>query len=54
MADTKAARPVRVGLSTTTAETTLTGGRLDGLGVYSRALLEHLPRAGAEVQPLSF
>jgi len=54
MADTKAARPVRVGLSTTTAETTLTGGRLDGLGVYSRALLEHLPHAGAEVQPLSF
>jgi alpha-1,3-rhamnosyl/mannosyltransferase len=44
----------RVGLSTTTAEPALTGGRLDGLGVYSRALLDHLPRAGAEVLPFSF
>jgi len=49
-----ASRIVRVGLSTTTAETALTGGRLDGLGVYSRALLEHLPQAGAEVLPFSF
>ena len=51
---TKPARSLRVGLSTTTAETALTGGRLDGLGVYSRALLDHLPRAGAEVLPFSF
>jgi len=45
---------LRVGLSVTTAEPALTGGRLDGLGVYSRALLEHLPHAGAEVLPFSF
>ncbi|NVM75674.1 alpha-1,3-rhamnosyl/mannosyltransferase [Duganella sp. SG902] len=45
---------LRVGLSVTTAEPVLTGGRLDGLGVYSRALLEHLPHAGVEVLPLSF
>jgi glycosyltransferase involved in cell wall biosynthesis len=47
-------RALRVGLSTTTAEPALTGGRLDGLGVYSRALLEHLPHAGVEVLPFSF
>nr|WP_315258725.1 glycosyltransferase family 1 protein [uncultured Duganella sp.] len=46
--------PLRVGLSVTTAEPLLTGGRLDGLGVYSRALLEHLPGAGVDVLPLSF
>ncbi|WP_167761463.1 glycosyltransferase family 4 protein [Duganella callida] len=46
--------PLRVGLSVTKAEPALTGGRLDGLGVYSRALLEHLPQAGVEVFPLSF
>lgn len=45
---------LRVGLSVTTAEPVLTGGRLDGLGVYSRALLDHLPQAGVEVLPLSF
>ncbi|NRR29263.1 glycosyltransferase family 4 protein [Oxalobacteraceae bacterium] len=27
---------------------------MDGIGVYSRALLEHLPAAGCAVQPLSF
>ncbi|NGZ86759.1 glycosyltransferase family 4 protein [Duganella aceris] len=48
------ARLLRVGLSTTTAEPALTGGRLDGLGVYSRALLDHLPGAGVEVLPFSF
>jgi alpha-1,3-rhamnosyl/mannosyltransferase len=45
---------LRSGLSVTTAEPVLTNGRLDGLGVYSRALLEHLPQAGVEVVPLSF
>jgi alpha-1,3-rhamnosyl/mannosyltransferase len=45
---------LRIGLSTTTAEPALTGGRLDGIGVYSRALLEHLPHAGVEVLPFSF
>jgi len=32
----------------------LTGGRLDGIGVYTRALLRHLPRAGCSVQPYSW
>jgi alpha-1,3-rhamnosyl/mannosyltransferase len=45
---------LRTGLSVTTAEPVLTGGRLDGLGVYSRALLDHLPQAGVDVAPLSF
>ncbi|USX26413.1 glycosyltransferase family 4 protein [Oxalobacteraceae bacterium OTU3CINTB1] len=44
----------RVGLSTTTAEPGLSGGRPDGIGVYSSALLRHLPRAGVEVLPFSF
>jgi alpha-1,3-rhamnosyl/mannosyltransferase len=45
---------LRTGLSVTTAEPVLTAGRLDGLGVYSQALLAHLPQAGVEVLPLSF
>jgi len=45
---------LRTGLSVTTAEPVLTNGRLDGLGVYSRALLDHLPQAGVDVVPLSF
>jgi len=31
-----------------------TGGRLDGIGVYTQALLRHLPQAGCEVQPFSW
>jgi glycosyltransferase involved in cell wall biosynthesis len=31
-----------------------TGGRLDGIGVYTQALLRHLPRAGCEVTPYSW
>ena len=31
-----------------------TGGRLDGIGVYTRALLRHLPGAGCEVSPFSW
>ena len=49
-----AAQPLRIGLSTTTVEPSLTGGQLDGIGVYSRALLEHLPAAGCAVLPYSF
>ncbi|AXA92742.1 glycosyltransferase family 1 protein [Massilia sp. YMA4] len=44
----------RIGLATTTTEPGLTGGRLDGIGVYSRALLRELPGAGCAVQPFSF
>jgi len=32
----------------------LTGGRLDGIGVYTRALLRHLPRVGCSVAPYSW
>lgn len=32
----------------------LTGGRLDGIGVYTRALLRHLPRAGCAVAPYAW
>ena len=48
------ASTVRVGLSATTTEPALTGGRMDGIGVYTQALMEHLPQAGVDVQPLSF
>ncbi|KQQ47444.1 glycosyltransferase [Duganella sp. Leaf126] len=49
------AAPLRVGLSTTMIEPALTGGRIDGIGVYTRALLEHLPGAAdIEVLPFSF
>jgi len=45
---------LRVGLSATTTEPALTGGRMDGIGVYTHALQEHLPHAGVEVLPFSF
>jgi len=45
---------LRIGLSTTTTEPGLTGGRLDGIGVYSNALLRELPHAGCTVSPYSF
>jgi alpha-1,3-rhamnosyl/mannosyltransferase len=32
----------------------LTGGRLDGIGVYTRALLRHLPQAGCDVSAYSW
>ena len=32
----------------------LTGGRLDGIGVYTSALMRHLPRAGCSVVPYSW
>ena len=43
-----------VGLGTTMIEPGLTGGRLDGIGVYTDALLRHLPAAGCEVTPYSW
>lgn len=45
---------VRVGLGTTMIEPGLTGGRLDGIGVYTNALLRHLPGAGCEVTGYSY
>lgn len=32
----------------------LTGGRVDGIGVYTNALLRNLPQAGCEVKPFSW
>lgn len=45
---------LKVGLSATTTEPGLTGGHLDGIGVYSRALLRELPHAGVAVDAWSF
>ena len=45
---------LRVGLGTTMIEPGLTGGRLDGIGVYTDALLRHLPDAGCEVTGYSY
>jgi glycosyltransferase involved in cell wall biosynthesis len=45
---------LKIGLSVTTTEPRLTGGHLDGIGVYSRALLRELPGAGVNVAPFAF
>jgi len=45
---------MRVGLGTTMIEPGLTGGRLDGIGVYTDALLRHLGGAGCAVTPYSY
>jgi len=45
---------LRVGLGTTMIEPGLTGGRLDGIGVYTQALLQHLPQAGCQVTGFSW
>lgn len=45
---------IRVGLGTTMIEPALTGGHLDGIGVYTQALLRHLPQAGCELATYSW
>lgn len=45
---------MRIGLGTNMIEPALTQGRLDGIGVYTQALLSHLPAAGCEVQAYSY
>lgn len=45
---------MRVGLGTTMIEPGLNGGRLDGIGVYTKALFEHLPEAGCDVHAYSY
>lgn len=47
--DVPKAAVLNVGLGTTMIEPGLTGGRLDGIGVYTAALLRHLPAAGCAV-----
>jgi glycosyltransferase involved in cell wall biosynthesis len=46
--------PLRVGLGTTMIEPALNGGHLDGIGVYTQALLRHLPQAGCELATYSW
>ncbi|MGZ5202189.1 MAG: glycosyltransferase family 4 protein [Telluria sp.] len=48
------AAELTVGLGTNMVEPGLTGGRLDGIGVYTQALLRHLPRVGCAVRPYSW
>lgn len=45
---------LRVGLSTTPIEYVLNQGRLDGIGVYTKALMNDLPDAGCDVQGFSY
>lgn len=45
---------LRIGLSTTMIEPALTHGRVDGIGVYTRALLAGLPAHGCQVQSWSY
>jgi alpha-1,3-rhamnosyl/mannosyltransferase len=45
---------VRVGIGTTMIEPAFTGGHLDGIGVYTQALLRHLPQAGCELATYSW
>lgn len=46
--------PVRVGLSTSTIEPVLTHGWLDGIGVYTNALMQGLSAVGCIVEGFSF
>ncbi len=45
---------MKVGLSTTVLEPSRTGGRLDGMGVYTQHLFDGLKARGQIVEPLSF
>jgi alpha-1,3-rhamnosyl/mannosyltransferase len=45
---------LRVGIGTAKIEPRLNGGRLDGIGVYTAALLRYLPGAGCEVTGYSY
>jgi alpha-1,3-rhamnosyl/mannosyltransferase len=52
--DALALPDLTVGMGTTMIEPAYTGGHLDGIGVYTQALLRHLPRAGCALQPYSW
>jgi glycosyltransferase involved in cell wall biosynthesis len=45
---------LRVGIGANMVEPALTGGHLDGIGVYTQALLRHLPQAGCELSAYSW
>jgi alpha-1,3-rhamnosyl/mannosyltransferase len=52
--DANALPDLRIGIGTTMIEPAFTGGHLDGIGVYTQALLRHLPRAGCATLPYSW
>ncbi|MFD0875432.1 glycosyltransferase family 4 protein [Massilia pinisoli] len=52
--DALALPDLRIGMGTTMIEPAYTGGHLDGIGVYTQALLRHLPRAGCALLPYSW
>jgi len=52
--DADALPDLRIGIGTTMIEPAFTGGHLDGIGVYTQALLRHLPRAGCALLPYSW
>jgi alpha-1,3-rhamnosyl/mannosyltransferase len=45
---------LRVGLSATTLEPSVFGGRLDGIGVYTKALMSEILALGYDVVPMSY
>jgi glycosyltransferase involved in cell wall biosynthesis len=45
---------MRIGLATTTIEPSFNRGHLDGIGVYTKALLDNLPSAQCQVSGLAF
>lgn len=45
---------LRVGLSSTLIEPSISQGHYDGMGVYTRALFDHLPDVNCVVRPLYF
>jgi glycosyltransferase involved in cell wall biosynthesis len=45
---------LRVGIGTTMIEPALTGGHMDGIGIYTQALVRHLPQAGCTLQAYSW
>ncbi|MGV8900568.1 MAG: glycosyltransferase family 4 protein [Burkholderiaceae bacterium] len=45
---------MQVGLSTTRTELALTHGHLDGIGIYTMALMQALPDCGCQMQGFSF
>jgi alpha-1,3-rhamnosyl/mannosyltransferase len=52
--DADALPDLRIGIGTTMIEPAFTDGHLDGIGVYTQALLRHLPRAGCAMLPFSW
>lgn len=54
MLDVQGVTPLRVGIGTTPIEPGLCAARSDGIGVYTRALFDHLGAAGCQVEGYAF